>query len=170
MRGPFDEEEAGTPKSRSAFALRQAESGTAVSEIIRKMGISEPTLYRWKKKYPFLGVAELRRLKQLEDENKQLKSLVADLSLDKQMLQTCCQQSCEARSQASFGDETAGQLRSQPTSSLLGSLPGSFDLSIVDNFSRECLAIRIGQRLSGDNVVGSHRSVGLWIRSGGRCR
>jgi len=70
-----------------AFALRQAESGTSVVEIIRKMGISEPTFYRWRKKYAGLGVAELRRLKQLEDENKQLKSLVADLSLDKRMLQ-----------------------------------------------------------------------------------
>jgi putative transposase len=51
------------------------------------MGISEVTFYRWKKKYAGLGVAELRRLKQLEDENRRLKRMVADLSLDKQMLQ-----------------------------------------------------------------------------------
>ncbi len=70
-----------------AFALRQAETGTPVSEITRKMGISEPTFYRWKKKYAGMGVAELRRLKQLEEENRQLKRLVADLSLDKHMLQ-----------------------------------------------------------------------------------
>jgi putative transposase len=70
-----------------AFALRQHDSGTAVEEIIRKMGISEPTFYRWKKKFAGLGVAELRRLKQLEEENKKLKQLVADLSLDKKMLQ-----------------------------------------------------------------------------------
>lgn len=70
-----------------AFALRQAETGTAVSEITRKMGISEPTFYRWKKKYAGMGVAEVRRLKQLEEENRQLKRLVADLSLDKHMLQ-----------------------------------------------------------------------------------
>ena len=70
-----------------AFALRQAESGTPVVEIVRKMGISEQTFYRWKKHYAGLGVAELRRLKQLEEENKKLKSLVADLSLDKRMLQ-----------------------------------------------------------------------------------
>ncbi len=62
-----------------AFALRQAESGTPVGEIIRKMGISEPTFYRWRKKYAGLGVAEVRRLKQLEEENKKLKQLVADL-------------------------------------------------------------------------------------------
>lgn len=70
-----------------AFALRQHESGTTVSEIVRKMGISEQTFYRWKKKYAGLGVAELRRLKQLEEENTKLKQLVADLSLDKKMLQ-----------------------------------------------------------------------------------
>ena len=70
-----------------AFALRQAETGTRVSEVCRKMGISEATFYNWKKKFGGLGVAELRRLKQLEDENRRLKRMVADLSLDKQMLQ-----------------------------------------------------------------------------------
>jgi putative transposase len=70
-----------------AFALRQAENGTRVEEVCRKLGITEQTFYRWKKKYGGLGVAELRRLKQLEEENKQLKKLVADLSLDKRMLQ-----------------------------------------------------------------------------------
>ena len=70
-----------------AFALRQAESGTPVPEICRKMGISEQTFYRWKKKYVGMGVAEVRRLRILEDENRKLKQLVADLSLDKQMLQ-----------------------------------------------------------------------------------
>jgi putative transposase len=73
--------------AREAFALRQAESGTPVVEIVRKMGISEQTFYRWKKHFAGLGVSELRRLKQLEEENKKLKSLVADLSLDKRMLQ-----------------------------------------------------------------------------------
>jgi putative transposase len=69
-----------------AFALRQAETGTKVSEVCRKMGVAEATFYNWKKKYGGLGVSELRRLKQLEEENRQLKKLVADLSLDKQML------------------------------------------------------------------------------------
>ena len=55
------------------------------------MGIAEQTFYRWKKKYAGIGVAELRRLKQLEDENKKLKQLVADLSLDKKMLQDVVQ-------------------------------------------------------------------------------
>ncbi len=74
-----------------AFALRQAESGTAVGEVYRKMGISEATFYNWKKKYGGLGVTELRRLKQLEEENARLKRMVADLSLDKQMLQEVIQ-------------------------------------------------------------------------------
>ena len=70
-----------------AFALRQAESGTPVGEVCRKMGVSEQTFYRWKRKYVGMGVAELRRLKQLEEENRRLKQLVADLALDKVMLQ-----------------------------------------------------------------------------------
>jgi putative transposase len=70
-----------------AFTLRQAESGTAVTEITRKLGVSEQTFYRWKRKYAGLGVAEPRRLKLLEEENRKLKQLVADLSLDKKMLQ-----------------------------------------------------------------------------------
>jgi len=70
-----------------AFALKQAETGTRVDEVCRKMGIAEATFYNWKKKYGGLGVNELRRLRQLEDENSRLKQIVADLTLDKQMLQ-----------------------------------------------------------------------------------
>jgi len=70
-----------------AFALKQAETGTPVKEVMRKMGITEQTFYRWKKKYSGMMPSDLRRLRQLEEENRQLKKLVADLSLDKQMLQ-----------------------------------------------------------------------------------
>lgn len=70
-----------------AFALRQAESGTPVAEIIRKLGVSEQTFYRWKEQFAGPGVAELRRLRTLEEENRKLKQLVADLSLDKKMPQ-----------------------------------------------------------------------------------
>lgn len=70
-----------------AFALKQAESGVTVAEVCRKMGISENTYYAWKKKFAGLGVSELRCLRQLEEENRKLKQLVADLSLDKAMLQ-----------------------------------------------------------------------------------
>ena len=69
------------------YALKQAETGTPVAEVLRRMGISEQTFYRWKKLYGGLGVGELRRLRQLEDENQKLKQLVADLSLDKHILQ-----------------------------------------------------------------------------------
>ena len=70
-----------------AFALKQAETGTRVEEFCRKMGISEATFINWKKKFGGMGVTKLRRLRQLEDENQRLKKLVADLSLDKEMLQ-----------------------------------------------------------------------------------
>ena len=70
-----------------AYAMKQAEAGTEVSEIIRKMGVSEQTFYRWKKRYAGMGVAELRRMRVVEDENRKLKQLVADLTLDKHMLQ-----------------------------------------------------------------------------------
>jgi putative transposase len=70
-----------------SFAIRQAESGTPVVEVCRKIGVSEQTFYRWKRKYVGMGVAELRRIRQLEEENRKLKKIVADLSLDKHMLQ-----------------------------------------------------------------------------------
>jgi putative transposase len=70
-----------------AFVLRQAEEGTAVAEVCRKAGISEASFYNWRKKYGGLMPSEMRRLKQLDGENARLKKLVADLSLDKEMLQ-----------------------------------------------------------------------------------
>jgi putative transposase len=69
------------------FALQQAEAGTPVGDICRKLGVAEATFYRWKKHYGALGVAEIRRLRQLEEENRRLKQLVADLTPDKAMLQ-----------------------------------------------------------------------------------
>ena len=77
----------GLTEEQIGFALRQAESGTPVAEICRKMGIAEATFYRWKKRFAGMGVAEIRRLKQLEEENRRLKEVVADLTLDKAMLQ-----------------------------------------------------------------------------------
>jgi putative transposase len=78
-RSKFSEEQV-------AYALRQVEAGTPVPDICRQLGVSEATFYAWKKKYAHLGVSELRRLRQLEDENGRLKRLVADLTLDKHML------------------------------------------------------------------------------------
>lgn len=70
-----------------AYALRQGEAGTPVADVCRGLGISEATFYVWKKKYASLGVSELRKLRQLEAENARLKGLVADLTLDKHILQ-----------------------------------------------------------------------------------
>lgn len=67
--------------------LKQAEVGVPVAELIRQVGISEQTLYRWKKQYQGLQTDQLRQLKQLQEENKRLKRLVAELTLDKTMLQ-----------------------------------------------------------------------------------
>ncbi len=72
-------------------ALRRGEGGEKAKEVCRSMGITEQTFYTWKKKYAGLGVSELRKLKQQEDEIRRLKSLVADLMLDKQMLQEVVQ-------------------------------------------------------------------------------
>lgn len=68
------------------YAIRQAESGTPVGDLCRQLGVSDATFYAWKQKYAPLGVSELRRLRQVEEENSRLKRLVADLSLDKHML------------------------------------------------------------------------------------
>ncbi|AOY68110.1 transposase [Xanthomonas perforans] len=70
-----------------AYALKQVELGMAVGEVCRKMGIAEATFYVWRKKYGGLGPSELKCLRVLEEENRKLKQLVADLSLDKAMLQ-----------------------------------------------------------------------------------
>ena len=74
-------------EAQIVFALKQAETGTKVDDVCRQLGISQATFFNWKKKFGGLGVSELRKLRQLEEENAQLKKLVADLSLDKQMLQ-----------------------------------------------------------------------------------
>lgn len=77
-----------------AFALKQAELGTPVNEVCRKLGVSEPTFYRWKSKFGGMLPSDMKRLKQLEEENAKLKKLVADLSLDKVMLQDVLSKKC----------------------------------------------------------------------------
>ena len=69
------------------YALKRAESGLAPKEVCRELGVSEATFYAWKRKYGGMGVSELRELRQLREENRKLKQLVADLSLDKHILQ-----------------------------------------------------------------------------------
>ena len=73
--------------AQKAFILKQGEDGLTVAEICRKAGISQATYFNWKKKYAGLLPSEMRRLKQLEDENGRLKKIVADLTLDREMLQ-----------------------------------------------------------------------------------
>ena len=77
-----------------AYALRQTEAGTEVTEICRKMGVSQQTFYTWRRKFAGMGVAELRELRQLREENKKLKQLVPDLSLDKHMLKDVLLKKC----------------------------------------------------------------------------
>lgn len=79
MKSKFSEEQI-------AYALRQTESGTAVADVCRQLGVSEATFYIWKKKFAHLGVSELRRMRSLEEENTRLKQVVADLTLDTHML------------------------------------------------------------------------------------
>ena len=74
-------------EAQIAFILKQADEGTAVAEVCRKAGIAEATFYNWRKKYAGLMPSEMKRLKQLEEENSKLKNLVTDLSLDRAMLE-----------------------------------------------------------------------------------
>jgi putative transposase len=74
-------------QERIVYALKQAEAGVKASEICPENGISEQTFYNWKRKYGGMGVSELRRLRLLEEENRKLKQLVAELTLDKHILQ-----------------------------------------------------------------------------------
>ena len=74
-------------EAQITYALRLAEGGTPVADVCRQIGISDATFYTWKKKYADLGISEVRRLKMLEDENARLRRIVADLTLDKQILQ-----------------------------------------------------------------------------------
>ena len=102
-----------------AFAQRQAEGGTAVEEICRKLGVAEATFYRWKKQFARMRAVEIRRLKQLEDENTKLKRLVTDLSLDKTMLQDVLRKNGEARRSTGCGRRASRPLPHQRTTGLL---------------------------------------------------
>jgi len=112
-----------------AFALRQAETGTKVKTIIRQMGITEQTFYRWKRKFGGLCPSELRKLRMLEEETRRLKKLVADLSLDK----ACCRRSSgkkyEGRGEAPSHFLHARQLSGQRTTSMSCLAAGSRELS-----------------------------------------
>jgi putative transposase len=77
----------GHTEEQIIYALRQVEGGKKVGDICREMGVSQQAFYSWKRRYAGLGVSELRELRQLREENRKLKTLVADLTLDKHILQ-----------------------------------------------------------------------------------
>ena len=93
-----------------AFALRQAGTGIRVEEVCQQLGISQATFFNWKKKFGGLGATELRRLRQLEAENTHLKKLVADLSLNKQMLQEVLKKNSKASDQTRTGHVSPGRV------------------------------------------------------------
>lgn len=95
-----------------AYALRQAESGTAVEDICRSMGVSQATFYIWKKKYGELGASEVRRLRQLEEENLRLKRLVVDLTLDKSILQEVIKKRSKTLAPTHVGAKDSTDVRS----------------------------------------------------------
>ena len=117
-------------ESQIVFALKQAETGTAVAEVCRKLGISEATFYSWKKKYGGLDPAELRRLRQLEEENAQLKRIVADLTLDKQMLQDVLKKSSEVPATKTAGEHAADGVSHLGTARLCHRAAGAHGLSL----------------------------------------
>ena len=117
-------------ETQIVFALKQAETGTAVAEVCRKLGISEATFYSWKKKYGGLDPAELRRLRQLEEENAQLKRIVADLTLDKQMLQDVLKKSSEVPATKTAGEHAADGVSRLGTSRLCHRATGAHGLSL----------------------------------------
>jgi putative transposase len=103
--------------------LKQAELGMPVAEVIRKVGISEQTFYRWKKQYVGMEADQARQMKQLQEENSRLKQLVADLSLDKTMLQDVLRKSSEV-----LGAPSDGRLFTRPVSGERAACqPGSSD-------------------------------------------
>lgn len=77
----------GHSEEKILYAIRQVEGGKKVGDLCREMGVSQQTFYTWKRRYAGLGLNELRELRQLREENRKLKNLVADLTLDKHILQ-----------------------------------------------------------------------------------
>jgi putative transposase len=120
----------GHSEEQIVYAIRQVEAGKKVSDICREMGVSAQAFYNWKRRYAGVGVSELRELRQLRDENRQLKSLVADLTLDKHILQGVLSKRSEARGAPGTGatgttsapSERAARLRADRNNALVESL------------------------------------------------
>lgn len=159
----------GFTEEQTAYALKQAELGMAVGEICRKMGIAEATFHGWRKKYGGLAPFELKRLRQLEEENRKLKQLLADLSLDKR----CCRESLKKNLRLAQRRTWVGQLRER------FGVSGRHALRIMamsrSAFSykakaRDCSAIRLRMREITQTRVPTGVSAFLWccvVKDGG---
>jgi putative transposase len=108
----------GQSEEKIVFALRQVEGGKKVADVCREMGVSQQTFYAWKKRYAGVGVSELRELRQLREENRKLKTLVADLTLDKHILQEVLSKKSEVLRPARTGAGPAPGIWSQRTEGL----------------------------------------------------
>ena len=111
-------------------ALKQMEAGRKAEEVAREVGVSKHTLYAWKAKYGGLEVSEAQRLRQLEDENQRLKKLVADLSLDREMLKAVIAKKAGARRPKDGGALAAGAVRGERAPGLRAAVAGSLDVSV----------------------------------------
>jgi len=130
----------GASQERIVYALKQAEAGVKTNEICREAGISEQTFYNWKRKYGGMGVSELRRLRLLEEENRKLKQLVADLTLDKHILQEVVKKSSEAGSETGVGGADQCLVRGRPAASLWTDGARSIELLLPESPPRSpCL-------------------------------
>ena len=118
------------------FSIKQSEQGVKVEEICRKMGISDASFYNWKKKYGGLGVSELREIRQLKDANTRLKQMVADLSLDKQMLQDVIKKNSKASPEEGAGLRYDQQLLGVNTEGVSGSSNPPFGLLLSASSTR----------------------------------
>ena len=137
-------------ESQIVFALQQAESGVTVAEVCRKLGISEATFYSWTKKYGGLSPVELRRLRQLEEENAQLKRIVADLTLDKQMLQDVLKKSSEGAAAPAIGEYVAGGVSRVGAAGLRGRIFAALGLSLPGPAARRSRGAAAHERDRGD--------------------
>jgi putative transposase len=124
------------------FAIKQSEQGVKVEELCRKMGISEATFYNWKKKYGGLGVTELRELRMLKDENARLKKMVADLSLDKEMLQDVIKKSFETSPKEGVGITLVSSVQDIRTQILQVVDDSSFGLLLQSSQKGRCCPSR----------------------------
>jgi putative transposase len=115
------------PEEKIVYALRQAEAGKKVSDICREMGVSQQAFYSWRRRYAGLGLSDLRELRQLREENRKLKTLVANLTLDKHR---CSQKRSEARRSPPTRDPDTARLRVERKPSVRADRDHSLDQSL----------------------------------------